>query len=163
MMAGMAVFFMLFTAGMPVRSTLGERQQGTLSRRPAAPIPAAAVSAGKTIAGMIVSVISLVALMLASTLIMDTEWGPPLGALLLAVCAVVAATGVMSIAGATARTAEQAGAAQSVVAVSIGFLGGTFVPLPSPDEGLLSVLERLTPNPWFLQGDRKSTRLNSSH
>src|SRR3546814_18368630 len=83
---------------------------------------------------MIVSVISLVALMLASTLIMDTEWGPPLGALLLAVCAVVAATGVMSIAGATARTAEQAGAAQSVVAVSIGFLVGPFVPLPSSDE-----------------------------
>src|SRR3546814_20921001 len=58
----------------------------------------------------------------------------------------------MSIAGATARTAEQAGAAQSVVAVSIGFLGGTFVPLPSSDEGLLSVLERRTPNQWFLQG-----------
>src|SRR3546814_15707605 len=58
----------------------------------------------------------------------------------------------MSIAGATARTREQAGAAQSVVAVTIGFLGGTFVPLPSSDEGLLSVLERLTPNQWFLQG-----------
>src|SRR3546814_9317846 len=123
MMAGMAVFFMLFTAGMPVLSTLGERQQGTLSRLLAAPIPAAAVSAGKTIAGMIVSVISLVALMLASKLIMDTEWGPTLGALLLAVCAVVAATGVMSIAGATARTEEQAGAAPSVVAGSSGFIG----------------------------------------
>src|SRR3546814_11177965 len=111
---------------------------------------------------MIVIFICLVALMLAATLIMDTEWGPPLGALLLAVCAVVAATGVMSIAGAPARTAEQAGAAQSVVAVSIRFLGGTFVPLPSSDAGHLSVHARLTPHPRSEQhrgGDKGTSSL----
>src|SRR3546814_16089010 len=108
MMAGMAVFFMLFTAGMPVLSTLGERQQGTLSRLLAAPIPAAAVSAGKTIAGMIVSVISLVALMRASTLILDTDGGPPLGGPLPAVFAGVPAPGVFSLQGAAARPPDEA-------------------------------------------------------
>ena len=70
----------------------------------------------------------------------------------LAVAAVVAATGIMSVAGAAARTTEQAGNVQGVVAVVLGLLGGAFVPIPGSESGLLAQLQMLTPHGWFLDG-----------
>jgi ABC-2 type transport system permease protein len=61
---------------------------------------------------------------------------------------VVSITGVVA---AVARTAEQAGNVQTVVALVLGLLGGSLFPL-SRGEGLLSHLSALTPNQWFLRG-----------
>lgn len=150
--AGMAVFFIYFTAGLPMLSLLRERDDGTLARLMAAPIASASIMAGKTVAGIVIGVGSLVALMLASALIMGASWGPPLGALLLAIAAVLAASGIMSIPGAVTRNAEQAGNAQAIVAVTFGLIGGSFVPLPGTEQGLLRAVSYLTPNQWFVEG-----------
>lgn len=151
-MAGMAIFFVYFTAGLPVLGLLRERDDGTLARLMAAPISTTSIVAGKVAAGIVIGVGSLVALMIASTILMGASWGPPLGALLLACAAVVAATGIMSIPGAVTRTAEQAGNAQAIVAVTFGLIGGSFVPLPGTEQGLLRALTYITPNQWFVEG-----------
>ena len=152
LMAGMALFFVFFTAGLPVVGVLEERDQGTLGRLLAAPNPSWSVTAGKTLAAVLLGTISLVALMIASTLLMGADWGPPVGAVLLGVAAVVAAVGVMSVGGSMAKTTEQAGNAQGIVAVVFGILGGAFVPIPGSDTGVLALLQRLTPHGWFFDG-----------
>lgn len=152
LMAGMALFFVFFTAGLPVIGVLEERSLGTLNRLLAAPAPTWSITAGKTIAAIVIGVVSLAALMAASALLMGADWGPPLGALLLALAAVVAAVGVMSVGGSLARTTEQAGNAQGIVAVVLAILGGAFVPIPGGNSGLLGLLQDLTPHGWFFDG-----------
>lgn len=152
LIAGMALFFVFFTAGLPITAVLEERSQGTLSRLLAAPIPAWSVTAGKVLAAVALGTLSLSALMVASTVLMGADWGPPVGALLLAVAAVIAAVGVMSVAGSLARTTEQAGNAQGIVAIVLAILGGAFTPIPGSEGGILSVLRRLTPHGWWFDG-----------
>jgi ABC-2 type transport system permease protein len=48
---------------------------------------------------------------------------------LLVISGVLAATGITSVVASLARTAEQAGSWQAVVAVSLGLLGGSFFPV----------------------------------
>jgi ABC-2 type transport system permease protein len=152
LIAGMALFFVFFTAGLPVVGVLEERSQGTLARLLAAPIPTGAIVAGKLVAAIILGTTSIVALMVASTLLMGADFGPPAGAVLVAVAAVFAAAGVMTVAGSLARSTEQAGNAQSIVAVVFAILGGAFVPIPGSDTGILSTLQQLTPHGWFFDG-----------
>lgn len=150
--AGMALFFVFFTAGLPLVSILEERSRGTLDRLLVAPVPSASITAGKAFGAILLGAISLTALMVASTVLMGADWGPPGGAILLAVAAVVAATGIMSVAGGLARTTEQAGNLQGLVAVVLGLLGGAFVPIPGSESGVVAQLQMLTPHGWFLEG-----------
>lgn len=151
LMAGMALFFAFFTAGMPLLGIIEERSNATLSRLLVAPIPEAAIVAGKTVAALVLGTISLVALILTSSLIMGIDWGPLAGAIPLSVGAVVAVTGIMSITSSGARDIETAGNLQAIVAIVLGMLGGAFVPIPSSG-GVLGVLQSLTPHGWFFHG-----------
>jgi len=74
----------------------------------------------------------------------------PAGVALLTVGAVLAIVAIMTMVGGFAKTAEQAGNLQSIVAVTLGMLGGTFVPISG--EGILADLSLVTPNAWFLRG-----------
>ncbi|QGG96864.1 ABC transporter permease [Actinomarinicola tropica] len=152
LMAGMALFFVFFTSGLPVLGILEERDQGTLHRLLAAPIPAWSITAGKVLSAAILGSLSLWSLMAASSVLMGAEWGPPIGAALLAVAGVVAAIGIMSVAGSIARSTEQAGNAQGIVAVVFAILGGAFVPIPGGSGGVLGLLQQLTPHGWFFDG-----------
>ncbi len=64
---------------------------------------------------------------------------------------VFAAIGLMALVGSFARTAEQAGNYQSIVAVVLGMLGGVFVPIPA-SSGLLQLASSASPHGWFLRG-----------
>lgn len=150
--AGMALFFVFFTAGLPIVGILEERDQGTLGRLLAAPIPAGAITAGKVLSAVVLGTLSLWSLMAASAVLMGADWGPPIGAALLGLAAVVSAIGIMSIAGSLARSTEQAGNVQGIVAVVLAILGGAFVPIPTGSSGLLGFLQQLTPHGWFFDG-----------
>jgi ABC-2 type transport system permease protein len=147
--AGMAVFFLLFTVQFGVTSLLEERQAGTLARLYAAPLARGSVLVAKALTSFVLGVISMVVLMVASSLLLDADWGPPGGVLLLIVAAVIAATGLMAVIGAVARTAEQASNVSAAAAVVLGMLGGSFFPVGG---GLLGRLQVITPHAWFLRG-----------
>lgn len=157
LIAGLALFFIFFTAGTPVVSIIEERGTGSLHRLRAAPISAASILAGKVLAALALGLVCLLALMTASTVIMGAYWGPPVGAMLLAAAAVVAATGIMSVAGVLARTTEQAGNAQAVVAIVLAVAGGAFTPMPQSGTGVMAALATVTPHGWFLDGLEAST------
>jgi ABC-2 type transport system permease protein len=69
----------------------------------------------------------------------------------LVVAAILAATGIMALIATLARNAEQAANWQSVVAVILGLVGGTFFPV-SQAPGVLSRLTFVAPQAWFLRG-----------
>lgn len=149
--AGLSVFFVFFIAGLGVTSMLEERKDGTLARLLAAPIPKASIVAGKAIASVVIGLASLTVLIVASRLLMGAKWGNPIAVALLVGGAVLAAVSLMSLVGGTAKTAEQAGNLQAIVATSLAMLGGTFVPI-SQSDGFLGKLTLITPNAWFLRG-----------
>ncbi len=77
--AGMAVFFVFFSVQFGITGLLEERRQGTMPRLLAAPIPAVAIPLGKALGAFVIGTTSMLALVVASTLALGADWGPPLG------------------------------------------------------------------------------------
>ncbi|MGA7912913.1 MAG: ABC transporter permease [Candidatus Dormiibacterota bacterium] len=149
--AGMAVFFLFFTVQFGVTSLLQERNEGTLARLLAAPITRASILLGKVLTSFLIGVISMTVLVIATSLLFGAAWGSPLGVAILVVGAVLSATGITALVASLARDAEQAGNWQTIVAVVLGLLGGTFFPV-SQAPGILSSLTFIAPQAWFLRG-----------
>jgi ABC-2 type transport system permease protein len=149
--AGMAVFFLFFTVQFGITSILDERRDGTLARMLAAPIRRRAVVGGKLLTSLVLGVISMSVLALATHFLLHAHWGNPLGVAILIIVGVLAATAVMALVATLARTPEQASAWQTMVALVLGMLGGTFFPV-SQAGGLLAKLSLATPQAWFLRG-----------
>lgn len=149
--ASMAIFFLFFTAQFGVLSLLSERRQGTLPRLVAAPIRPAAIVAGKALGAFAMGLSAMAVLAVASSLILGADWGDPVGVALLILAAVIAVTGITALITTLARTEEQAGGWNSIVAVSLAILGGAFMDL-SQGPAILSRLSFVTPHAWFLQG-----------
>jgi ABC-2 type transport system permease protein len=149
--AGMAVFFLFFTVQFGVTSLLEERNDGTLARLLAAPISRASILGGKLLTSFLLGVISMVVLAVATSLLFGAAWGNPLGVAVLIVAAILSAIGIMALIATLARNAEQAANWQSVVAVILGLVGGTFFPV-SQAPGILSWLTFVAPQAWFLRG-----------
>jgi ABC-2 type transport system permease protein len=149
--AGLSIFFMFFVAGLGITSMLEERRDGTLARLMAAPIARASILGGKALTSVLIGLAAMGTLVVASGFLMGASWGSPEGVAVLVVAAVLAVVALMSFVGGLAKTAEQAGNLQSIVAVTLGMLGGTFVPIADATS-FLGKLRFVTPNAWFLQG-----------
>lgn len=149
--AGLGIFFTFFIVGLSLTSMLEERTNGTLSRLVAAPIRPAAIVAGKALASVVLGIIAMFVLVIASTLIMGADWGNLFAVAVIIVATVIAAAGLMAFVGGLARTAEQAGNLQSIVALTMAMLGGTFVPIAA-ESGILNTLRYMTPNAWYISG-----------
>ena len=93
----------------------------------------------------------MVVLVVATSLLFGATWGNPAGVAILIVAAILAAMGIMSLVATFAKNAEQASNWQSMVAVVLGLLGGTFFQV-SQAPGILSELTFVAPQAWFLRG-----------
>ena len=149
--AGMASFFVFFVVQFGVTGLLEERQLGTLQRLKAAPIRSGAIQLGKLMGAFLLGLASMTALSVASTTVLGASWGPTPGVVILVVALVLAAIGVMALVGTFARTAEQAGNYQSIVAIVLGLSGGVFFPIPG-DNLVMQIATRLSPHGWFIRG-----------
>lgn len=149
--AGMGVFFLFFTVQYGIVDFLEERRKGTLRRLLAAPIPRAALYGSKVLTSFVLGIVSMAALIVATSWLMGADWGEPAGVALLVVAGVTAAVGIMAVVATFAKTAEQAAVWQSIIAVVLGMLGGTFFPI-AEGRDLLATISLLTPHQWFLRG-----------
>ncbi|HEX6580924.1 MAG TPA: ABC transporter permease [Actinomycetota bacterium] len=147
---GMAVFFLFFTVEFGVRGLLEEREGGTLARLLVAPVRPSSVLAGKALASLAMGLVSTTLLVLASSWLLDADWGDPLGVVLLVLGGVLAAVGVTSLVATLATTTAQAGAYVSIVAVVGGLLGGTFFPIS--EAGVFGAIRFLSPQGWLMEG-----------
>jgi ABC-2 type transport system permease protein len=150
LMAGMAIMFVFFTVMFGVTTLLNEKEDGTLARLLAAPIPRDAILGSKALVSYVLGVLATMILLITATFLMGAEWGPWLGVLALVLAAVLTAVALMAIVAGIAKTAEGASAAQSIIAVGLALLGGSWFPIAG--EGVLGQLTRLTPHFWFLDG-----------
>ena len=149
--AGAAMFFMVFVVGVGLLSLLEERKRHTLARLLSSPIGPGRILAAKFILSFAVGMGSVGLFMLFSRFLLGARWVDlPVTALLVA-AAVGASAGIVSLVAGWARTAEQAQNFQSVVAVAMGILGGTFFPVSGGDS-LLATLSLGTPHAWFMRG-----------
>jgi ABC-2 type transport system permease protein len=148
---GMAVFFVFFTVEFGVRGVLEERTAGTLARLLVAPVRPAWVIAGKTLAGFAVGIVSMTALVVATSLFLDADWGNPVGVGLLILAGVLSAMALTALVATLARTPAQAAGYASVAAVVLGMLGGTFFPT-SQGPAFLRALSMLAPQMWMMRG-----------
>jgi ABC-2 type transport system permease protein len=141
----------MVTVQLGVTSLNDERSDGTLARLLAAPVRRSSILLGKLLTSIVLGVTSLTVLVVASTLLLGAEWGNPVGVALLVLAGVLAATGITSVVASLARTSEQAGNWQAVVAVSLGLLGGAFFPIQQSGS-FLATASLITPHAWFLRG-----------
>jgi len=149
--AGMAVFFLFFTVQFGVIGLLEEEREGTMPRLMAAPIPRVSLIAAKAILAFIIGAVSMTVLVVATTFLMDANWGAPLGVAVLVIAGVFSAVGIMGLVASVAKTPEGAANLGSIIAVVLGMLGGTFFPIAATG-GLLANLTYLTPHAWFMLG-----------
>ncbi len=149
--AGMTVFFLFFTVQFGVTSLLDERRDGTLWRLVAAPIPRGSILGAKLLTSFALGLASMAVLAVATSLFLGADWGDPAGVALVLLAGVLSAIGVMALIATIARTAEQAGYAQAIAALTLGLLGGAFFPVARIG-GAIATLSLLTPHAWFLHG-----------
>lgn len=149
--AGMAVFFLFFTVQFGVLGYLSEREDGTLPRLLAGPISKWQVLAAKALVSLVVGVASVAVLMLVAIPVLGATWGDPVAVGALVLAAVLSATGIVAAVAAVARTAEQANVWQSIIAIVLGMVGGSFFPIQGGPDWLAN-LSLISPHAWFLQG-----------
>ncbi len=151
---GIAVFFLFFTVQYGVLGLVEERDNGTLARLLAAPIPPAAVVGGKILVAFALGVTSMATLIVATTVVLGASWGPPVPVAVLTVCGVLSAMGIVAMVGAIARTSVQAESITSIVAVVMAVFGGSFFPIAFGPP-VLDLVSHLTPTRWLLDGFRE--------
>jgi ABC-2 type transport system permease protein len=149
--AGMAVFFLFFTVQFGVASLLDERKDGTLARLLAAPVRRGSILGGKVLTSFLLGIISMTVLIVAAGLFLGAHWGNPAGVAILVLAGVTAATAVMMLVATVAKTSEQAGTWQTIIALVLGMLGGSFFPVFQAG-GLFAKASLATPHAWFLRG-----------
>jgi ABC-2 type transport system permease protein len=130
---------------------LADRQVGTLNRLLAAPVAPAAIVLGASLAGFALGLVSMTVLVIATTVLVGAAWGPPVLVALLVLAAVVAAMGISAAIASFARTPQQAGGLNAIVAISLAALGGVFIPLSQAPPGLATI-SVITPHAWFIRG-----------
>jgi ABC-2 type transport system permease protein len=89
-------------------------------------------------------------LVVATTILLGAQWGPPPLVAALVLCAVVAAMGVSTLICTVARTEEQAGGWNAMIAITLAILGGSMIPMTQAPE-LLRQLSQVAPHAWFLK------------
>ena len=148
--AAMAIMFVFFATQYGALAILTERRVGTLNRLLAAPISQGSVILGGSIAGLLLGLLAMSVLVVATTVLAHASWGsPPLvGALIIA--AVIAAVGISTFVATLAKTVEQAGSLNAIVALCLSAIGGVFIPLSQAPE-ILARLSLITPHAWFLR------------
>jgi ABC-2 type transport system permease protein len=149
--AAMAIMFVFFATQYGALAILADRQVGTLNRLLAAPISPAAIVLGASLAGFALGLVSMTVLVVATTAFVGASWGPPLLVAMLVLCAVVAAMGISTVLASVARTPQQAGGLNAIVAISMSAIGGVFIPLSQAPPSLQTVAA-ITPHAWFIRG-----------
>lgn len=149
--AGQTGLFLLFTVGFGVLALVNERGQGTLARLMSMPMRPWLITAAKGIVSFILGLVATAVLLSAGTLMFDdVDFGSPVAVGVLILLVVAATTSIMFIIAKVARTAEQAGIAQSIVAIVLGMSGGAFFQIDST--GWVGTVLALNPVKAFTNG-----------
>jgi ABC-2 type transport system permease protein len=147
---GITVMFVFFIVGMAGESLLREREAGTLRRLIAAPIPKAAVIAGKVLAFTLLVCLQVVVLFGVAHIAFQMPLGSePLGLVLLTIILGLVASALGMLVASFARSAKQADSVGTILGFVLAGLGGAIAigqfPLTRSDSPM-AIVARLTPH-----------------
>ncbi len=149
MASGMALFMLMFTVTEGGRALLEERERGTLPRLLVMPLTPAVILIGK-MAGVALTGLLQMLILWGATRLLGAWWGPPSAVVVIITGLVLCATGLGAMIAAWARSARQAGAIGTAVALLAAAFSGNFLPrtnLPL----WMQRLSLITPNAWGLE------------
>ncbi len=146
--AVMFAFFLLPTMG---ESILREREQGSLRRLMAAPMPRAAIIAGLILAYTLLVFLQVIFLFGVGKLAFNISLGPSLlGLFLITLVTALASASLGLLVGAVAKSSEQAGSLGMILGFALSVVGG--FPLPwFRIGGLMAAIANLVPHSHSLQ------------
>ena len=148
---GMALMFLMFTVSNGGRTLLLENRTGTLPRLLQTPTAPAQILGGKVLGIFLTAIAQLTILIGGTSLLFRLDWGEPLGVVLLILAAAFAASGWGSFIATLFKTPAQVANFGSIVMLVFGLLGGSFFDMSLLPEWV-SILSKITPNAWGLQG-----------
>jgi ABC-2 type transport system permease protein len=149
--AAMAIMFVFFATQYGALAIHADRQTGTLTRLLAAPVAAGSMLLGAALASLVLGAVAMTVLIIGTTVLVHAAWGPPVLVAVLVLSGVIAASGISMVVATFARTPQQAGALNSIVALTLAALGGVFLPLSQAPSSIVT-LSQITPHAWFLRG-----------
>lgn len=150
LVAGQAGLFLLFTVGFGVLGLVAEREMGTLARLRSMPMRPGLVVAAKAMVSFVLGVVATSVLLVTGALLFGVDFGSAPAVAVLVLLVVAAASTLMFVVARVARTSEQAGIVQSIVALVLGIGGGAFFPINAA--GVLGRLLDLNPVAAFTRG-----------
>lgn len=146
--AGYTVMFIFFIVGTSATSLLREREEGTLRRLLAAPIPRGAVIAGKMLAYMVLACLQVVVIFGVATLFFQVSLGnSPVALVVLTLSVALVATALGMMVAALAKTAKQADNIGVVMGIVLAGIGGA-ISLGPATSTRVPVLANLTPHAY---------------
>ncbi|MGB3827678.1 MAG: ABC transporter permease [Ornithinimicrobium sp.] len=148
--AGQAGLFLLFTVGFGVLGLISEKEQGTYARLRSMPMSPTLIVSAKALVSFVLGIVATAVLLGAGAVFFDVSFGSVLVVGVLIAAVVTASTSLMFIVARLASTAEQAGIAQSILAISLGMAGGAFFPITAT--GVLGTILDLNPIAAFTRG-----------
>ena len=90
-------------------------------------------------------------LLVGTTVLVHANFGQPVLVAALVLAAIVAVGGISTLVATFARTPQQAGGLNAIVAISMAAIGGVFIPLSQAPAALVTI-SQVTPHNWFLRG-----------
>ncbi len=159
-MPAFAVWFAFYIVGNIATTLLEEREEGTLRRLMAAPIPEGAVIAGKMLAYGLIAILQVIVVLGVGNIAFGMSLGnSPLGLVLITLGLALSATSLGMMVAGLSRTSRQANLIGLVLGFVLAGLGGclSFNPLKPMfrQEGVLGILGKLTPNSHGLEAYRR--------
>jgi len=140
-----AVMFAFFLIGLIAATLLREKEEGSLRRLIAAPIPPGSIIAGKMFAYMLVIVLQVIVLFGVGRLAFDMPLGDaPLGLLLLTLALAMSSSSLGMLLAAWAKTSSQADSTGTIIGFILAGLGGCIVLFPR--DSFMGTLSLLTPH-----------------
>ncbi len=147
---GITVMFVFFVVGMAGESLLRERETGTLRRLIAAPIPKAAVIAGKVLAFTLLVCMQVAVLLSVAHIAFQMPLGrAPLALVLLTVILGIVASAMGMLVASFAKTSKQADSVGTILGFVLAGVGGAIAigqfPLARAG-GPMATIAKLTPH-----------------
>jgi ABC-2 type transport system permease protein len=149
--SGQLLLFIFVTSMTASTALIETRKLGVSRRMYASPTSVRSIVAGEALGRIAIAVLQGAIIMVGSAVLFGVSWGSPAAALLLMLAFAVAAGGAGMLMGSLASSTEQAIAIGLLLALGMGALGGSMMPLEffSPT---MYTIAHLTPHAWAADG-----------
>lgn len=144
----MTVMFAFFIVPTLSATLIKEKEDGSLRRLIAAPLPRSALIGGKMLGYLVVVVLQVALVFGVGAVLLDMPIGKsPLALLIVTIALGLTATTLGMLVAATARSIDQATSIGLLIIFALGFLGGSLSPAAPlyRGEGVLAMISRYTP------------------